>query len=273
MTGGAAAAPRYRRQAGVATAVVVVFGGLGSAASQAMAGEVLVPQVGTETTSPTTVSSTAAAPAPDPQPGPRPDPKPSRPKQRTRVTPPSPSPPPPPPPPPPSPAPSSATPPSTVETTAAAGRPAPPSSNRRRDAHRSTTEVAAVVTQVRRRPGTDAAQKVRRERRALRRRTTAARKPSRSPSTVPPGPRAFELASAPTPVLPQTEAPASTALALVLPLLGLGALLLGASAVSPRHVPWPGLAAPLHAHRVDLATLGVGAIALALLWLNVTVFF
>jgi hypothetical protein len=59
----------------------------------------------------------------------------------------------------------------------------------------------------------------------------------------------------------------------VLPLLGLGMLLLGASAVSARHIPWPMLVAPLHAHRLDLAALGVGAIALALLWLNVAVFF
>jgi hypothetical protein len=55
-------------------------------------------------------------------------------------------------------------------------------------------------------------------------------------------------------------------------LVGLGLLLIGASVVSTRRVPWPALAEPLYAHRVDLAVIGVGAIAVALLCLNVTVF-
>jgi hypothetical protein len=51
----------------------------------------------------------------------------------------------------------------------------------------------------------------------------------------------------------------------------LGALLLGASAVPPRRVPWPVLAEPLFVHRSNLATLGIGTIALALLCLNIAV--
>jgi type IV secretory pathway VirB10-like protein len=275
MTGGTAAAPRYRRQAGVATVVLVLFGGLGFVASQALAGQSLVPQVETEP-NPTssTPGSTTVAPIPDPQSAPKPDPKPkpSRPRQRTRVTPP-------PPPPPPPPAPRPVTRRSTVQTTAAASGQAPASPNHRRDAH-PNTEVAVVVPQARRRPGTDAA--ARRERRAVRRRATAVRNPSRSSAArtpsrrslaVRPGPRNLDLAGAPTRGFTQPEPPVSTSLALVLPLLGLGVLLLGASAVSARHVPWPVLRAPLHAHRPDLATLGVGAIALALLLLNVAVFF
>jgi hypothetical protein len=57
-------------------------------------------------------------------------------------------------------------------------------------------------------------------------------------------------------------------------LVGLGlVLLLAASDVSARRVPWPALAERLYANRLDLAAVGFGviAIALALLWLNVTV--
>jgi len=60
----------------------------------------------------------------------------------------------------------------------------------------------------------------------------------------------------------------------VLPLVGIGLLLLlGASVVSVRRIPLPAQAEPLYARRLDLAAIGVGAIALALLWLNVTVVF
>jgi hypothetical protein len=64
----------------------------------------------------------------------------------------------------------------------------------------------------------------------------------------------------------------SSAVLVVLPLVGLGLLLIGASVVSTRRVPWPALAEPLYAHRLDLAVIGVGAIAIALLCLNITVF-
>ena len=60
----------------------------------------------------------------------------------------------------------------------------------------------------------------------------------------------------------------------VLPLAGFGLLLLlGASVVSFRRVPWPALAEPLYARRSDLAAIGFGAIALALLLLNALVVF
>ena len=54
-------------------------------------------------------------------------------------------------------------------------------------------------------------------------------------------------------------------------LLILGALLVGASAVSPRRVPWPVVADPLVAHRSDLAALGIGVIAIALLYVNAAI--
>jgi hypothetical protein len=50
-------------------------------------------------------------------------------------------------------------------------------------------------------------------------------------------------------------------------------LLLGASVVSFRRIRWPPLAQSLYAHRSDVAAIGFGAIALALLLLNATVFF
>jgi hypothetical protein len=68
----------------------------------------------------------------------------------------------------------------------------------------------------------------------------------------------------------------SSALPVVVPLIGLGLLLLaGASALSARRIPLPARAEALYARRVDLAAFGFGAIAIALvlLWLNVTVVF
>lgn len=97
------------------------------------------------------------------------------------------------------------------------------------------------------------------------------RTPIRDAPAVP-APETLELDAAPTPVLPGSESPPSSALALVLPLVGVGLLLIGASAVSAHRVPWPAVAGLLAAHRIDLVTAGVGAIALALLSLNVTVF-
>src|SRR5262245_26573728 len=54
-------------------------------------------------------------------------------------------------------------------------------------------------------------------------------------------------------------------------LIALGFLVVGVSAVPPRRVPWPVVSEPLVAHRSQLATLGIGTIALALLCLNVAV--
>ena len=72
----------------------------------------------------------------------------------------------------------------------------------------------------------------------------------------------------------ESDPPLSSAALVALPLAGLGLLLLlGASVVSAQRVPWPALAEPLYTRRLDLAALGIGAIALALLWLNVTVVF
>lgn len=83
--------------------------------------------------------------------------------------------------------------------------------------------------------------------------------------TLDPGPPPPRVVSA-------SESVALGSLALVVPLLGLGLLLVGASAVSARRIPWPELVGPLETHRADLAAAGIGAIALALLWLNFTVF-
>jgi hypothetical protein len=87
-------------------------------------------------------------------------------------------------------------------------------------------------------------------------------------ATLPPEP----VAAAPPPVFAPPSTAPSPAFALVVPLLLLGALLLGASAVSVRRIPWPAVAVPLAVHRFDVAAAGVGAIALALLVLNITVF-
>lgn len=66
----------------------------------------------------------------------------------------------------------------------------------------------------------------------------------------------------------------SMALPVAVPLVGLGLLLLlGASALSAGRIPLPARAEVLYARRVDLAAFGFGALALALLWLNLTVIF
>jgi hypothetical protein len=57
----------------------------------------------------------------------------------------------------------------------------------------------------------------------------------------------------------------------IAPLVGFGLLLLlGAAALTSRRALVPKVATPLYVHRSDLVIVGVGAIALALLWLNVT---
>jgi len=56
-----------------------------------------------------------------------------------------------------------------------------------------------------------------------------------------------------------------------IPLLALGLLLLATSKVSPERVPWPAISEPLYLHRANLAAIGIGAIALAVLCLNIVV--
>jgi hypothetical protein len=85
----------------------------------------------------------------------------------------------------------------------------------------------------------------------------------------------LSLNAAPPPVFPRRDPPLSAAaLPVAVPLVGLGLiLLLAASLVSARRLPWPAVADRVYARRLDLAAFGFGAIALALLWLNVTVLF
>jgi hypothetical protein len=257
---------------------------LGFAASRAVAGGPLAPDVGTQTTpaATTAAQTTTTAPAPDPKPPvPNPDPKPGRVQKRVRVTPP-----PPPPPPPPAPA----------AQRNASRRPAtrkPVVPTRRAQAVRrarkaAAQEEAAAALAVRRAQRLRAARAAKEAKQAARakvahpkavarakpvvhrKRTT--RKERRRVDRVQ---AATVLGPAPTPVLGPRLTPSSDAgtgaLPLIAPILGLGLLALGASAVSPRRVPWPAVAQPLHVHRTDLAVAGVGLIGLALLALNVIV--
>jgi hypothetical protein len=84
----------------------------------------------------------------------------------------------------------------------------------------------------------------------------------------------LELNGTPTPVFARSDPSLSSAVPVVLPLFVLGLLLLlSASVVSVRRLPRPAQAETLYARRHDVAAIGVGAIVLALLWLNVTVVF
>jgi hypothetical protein len=77
--------------------------------------------------------------------------------------------------------------------------------------------------------------------------------------------------ASPTLALPQVKSLGAGSLPVIAPLVGFGLLLLlGAAALTPRRVPVPRIATPLYEHRSDLVMAGVGAIALALLWLNIT---
>ena len=55
------------------------------------------------------------------------------------------------------------------------------------------------------------------------------------------------------------------------PLLLIGLLLVGLTAVPPSRIPWTVISQPLYLHRPNLAAIGFGAIALALLVLNAAV--
>lgn len=83
--------------------------------------------------------------------------------------------------------------------------------------------------------------------------------------------RAVARVARPASLFTERDAGASGALLVLLPLLVLGLLLLGASGVSPARIPWPGIAEPLYLHRSDIALLGIGAIAIALVCLNIAV--
>lgn len=85
----------------------------------------------------------------------------------------------------------------------------------------------------------------------------------------------LDLEPLPTPgrLAPPKGPELSLAAPVFLPLVGLGVLLLvGASVLSVRRIPWPAVAEPLYARRSDVAAVGFGAIALGLLLLNATVF-
>jgi hypothetical protein len=72
---------------------------------------------------------------------------------------------------------------------------------------------------------------------------------------------------------PRSEAAVSDRLFLFVTLSVLGGLLLiAASAVPPARVPWPVVARPLFDHRANLAAIGMGTIAVALICLNLAVF-
>jgi hypothetical protein len=62
---------------------------------------------------------------------------------------------------------------------------------------------------------------------------------------------------------------ASGTLPVFFALFALGLLLLSATAVPPTRIPWVVVAESLYSHRSDLAVTGIGAIALALIVLNV----
>jgi hypothetical protein len=249
MRRGAGAAPPRPHYVGLATLVLSGLCLLGIATSPAVAG--LSPlEVPAEP--PITIAATPPPPPPDPDPKPaaKPDPKPAPPKQPARQAPP----PPPPPPPPVEPTepratPTTALPPTTSPKTrakpavrskppprkaaATVPRPRPLGTLRRAPIRPALVAWMTPIDQVRR--------------------------------TLAP-----DLAPAPFVALSEPSRPITSPA--ILPLLGLGLLLLlGASVASARWVPWPELAVPLYAHRRDLATVGVGVIALAFLWLNAAV--
>ena len=80
---------------------------------------------------------------------------------------------------------------------------------------------------------------------------------------------ALEPYTLPRPVLKPSL---SAALPVAVPLLGLGLLLLTASGLSALRVSWLAFTVPLYAHRLNLATVGIAAFALAFLWLNIVAF-
>jgi periplasmic protein TonB len=248
MRRGAGAARRAHAQMGLATLAFLGLCALGFASSVALAGPASPQQVttGETTTATTTAPSTAAtttAPAPDPKPPPPPKPDP-KPRKATRVTPP------PPPPPPPAPAPQPEAP-QSAPPTAVAPPPPPAPSPPALPTRQKTTKVAP-------RP----------HRRARLRSTKRAQPASREPSQFAADAKTL---AAPAPELPETDSRVSGPLLAFVPLFSLGLLLLAASAISPWRVPWPAISEPLYLHRANLASIGMGTIALALLCLSIAV--
>lgn len=266
MRRGADAAPSRSPNAGLTTLVLAGLCLLGLATSQAVAQG--FPQQ-TPTAPMTTTVATAPAPppppAPDPRPTPKPDPKPARPRQAV---------PPKAPPPPPPPLERAARQP--IATTALA----PTAPSKARPSHRSAVPARrpATAAAVRRprKPRRASTIRARRDRPSVRRRKPVV--PSRSTPAASVEP-ALDLALTSAPVLSKSQGVAKPAIPKVLLLMCLGivllgiVLLLGAWVASARRDPWPDFAEPLHAHRRDLATVGIGAIAVAFLCLNAAVLF
>ena len=97
-------------------------------------------------------------------------------------------------------------------------------------------------------------------------RTTAGSKQPSKPETAPP------LAqTAPALAVGSEDDSAIGPLLAFVPLLLIGLLLVGLTAVPPTRIPWPVISQPLYLHRPNLAAIGFGAIALALLVLNAAV--
>jgi hypothetical protein len=83
--------------------------------------------------------------------------------------------------------------------------------------------------------------------------------------------RAVDQAAAPVAGIVETSPSVSGAVVVLVPLFVLGLILLGAASVPPARLPWPVVSEPLYVHRSNLAAIGVGTIALALLCLNIAV--
>jgi hypothetical protein len=124
----------------------------------------------------------------------------------------------------------------------------------------------------RRRARAEAAQRAaRKTARARKTREAAARKRARVRAAE--SQLELEPPATPARLAPPKGPSLSLAAPVFLPLVGLGLLLLlGASVLSVRRIPWPAVAEPLYARRSDVAAVGFGAIALGLLLLNATVF-
>lgn len=251
------------RPVGLAMLALLGICALGFASSAAVAGQASPQQVTTaETTAITTASPSTASTAtqpdpkpPPPPPPPKPDPKPKKP---TRITPP-----PPPPPPPPAPQPTAPR-----ETTPTAAAPPPPPAGPL--SSESTTPVAAAVTRRPRRTRARSTPRAQHANRPALRAKVASR--SRSSADVE-AQAALDLTAAPAAQFSEAAAdsPVSGALLVFVPLFALGLLLLAASAFSPALVQWQVSTEPLYRRRADLAAIGIGTIALALLCLNIAV--
>jgi hypothetical protein len=264
--------PRSRPIA-LATLAALGFGALGLASSVALAGhasplQVTTGETATASTSTPTTPSTTTTPAPDrkPPPLPKPDPKPKKPARAKQ-------PPPPPAPQPPAPqpaAPQPAAPPPPAPAAAVSPTPPPP-----------PPPAASVAVP---RPKSAARSAVRKPARTRQRSIPRVRRaqPNRPPAKAAPREQApadieaaqtFSPTAALTPGRSETEAPVLDGLFYFVMLFVLGGLLLiGVSVVPPARVPWPVVARPLYEHRSNLALIGIGTIAIALICLNIAVF-